>query len=128
MSKEAAKAEAAKERFYRDCVETISFGNIKGISLTPGDMWSWIETLLKEAKSKTGLFVKDGQELIEGCEFRFQYHHGCNVSSFQSKVFWDKENACFGYKKELHEATTPFNSWDELQEDFLNHIEIINNK
>ena len=94
---------------------------------TPDSVWEWFEKNLKEEQSKTGLFVKNGKELTEGCKFRYTEHKDYSLDSFVAEVIWRTEYACFGYRYtcENYVSEISFTAHGELKEDFLNHIEII---
>lgn len=78
----------------------------------------------------TGLTDKNGKRLYKGDIFIYQKHDGYLIDNFIGTV--EFEYGCYGYSvyfKYVKNAKTftPFSKFDELQEDFLNHIEIICN-
>lgn len=78
----------------------------------------------------TTLTDKNGARLYKGDIFVYQKHDGYLLDNFMGAV--EFEDGCYGYSvyfKYVKNAKTftPFSKFDELQEDFLNHIEIIGN-
>ena len=81
-----------------------------------------------------GLKDKNGVKIFEGDKFQYRKHGGYFFDDFIGIVsFWD---GCFGFTVIPDTKTgclisfgrlIPFSKFDELQEDFLNHIEIIGN-
>ena len=76
----------------------------------------------------TGLYDKHEVEIFEGVIFQYRKHDGYFLDDFVGVVKF--KDGCFGFTV-IGEASTgyfvPFSKFDELQEDFLDHIEIIGN-
>lgn len=76
----------------------------------------------------TGLFDKNKTKLYDGDKFQYRKHDGYFLDDFVGVVKY--KNGSFGFTV-IGEASTgyfvPFSKFDELHEDFLNHIEIIGN-
>lgn len=74
----------------------------------------------------TGLLDKQGVKIFEGDIFRYYKHDGYLLDDFAGVVkFMD---GCFGYEVVTgynFKLFTSLGEFDELQEDFLNHIEVI---
>ena len=71
---------------------------------------------------------KNKQDLFEGDIFNYSKHPGYLYDDFQGEVKF--KDGCFGFTSLFDTSTgyfVPFSKFDELQEDFLNHIEIIGN-
>lgn len=78
----------------------------------------------------TGLKDKNGKEIYEGDIFKYEKHPSYLLDSFISSFVWGNEFGCFGYNVNaeiIGELFSPLSIHDELQHDFLNHIEIIGN-
>ena len=73
----------------------------------------------------TGLFDKNGKEIYEGDIISYTEHKGYLMNSFIGEVVWLDNHSAFGYKIGLNEY--PFNFIDEMQNDLLNHTEVIGN-
>lgn len=76
----------------------------------------------------TGLLDKQGVKIFEGDIFRYRKHKGCILPDFTGEIMF--MDGCFGYvatSKNMGEAFHPFSEFDELKEDFLDHIEVIGN-
>ena len=71
---------------------------------------------------------KNGTKLYDGDKFQYRKHDGYFLDDFVGVVKF--KDGCFGFTV-IGEASTgyfvPFSKFDELQEDFLDHIEIIGN-
>ena len=78
----------------------------------------------------TTLNDKNGKRLYKGDIFVYQKHDGYLIDNFIGAVNF--KDGCYGYSVYFKYAKdaktfTPFSKFDELQEDFLNHIEVIGN-
>lgn len=74
----------------------------------------------------TGLKTGNKQDLFEGDIFNYSKHKGYLYDDFQGEVKF--QDGCFGFKiitGQVYRDFTPFSEIDELQNDFLNHIEIV---
>ena len=76
----------------------------------------------------TGLFDKNKTKLYDGDIFQYHKHDGYFLDDFVGVVKF--KDGCFGFTV-IGEASTgyfvSFSKFDELHEDFLDHIEIIGN-
>lgn len=76
----------------------------------------------------TELFDKNKTKLYDGDKFQYRKHDGYFLDDFVGVVKY--KNGSFGFTV-IGEASTgyfvPFSKFDELHEDFLDHIEIIGN-
>ena len=91
---------------------------------------SFTEIIPETVCQWTGLTDKNGGRLYKGDIFVYQKHDNYLIDSFIGAVKF--KDGCYGYsvyfKYVKNEKTfTPFSKFDELQEDFLDHIEIIGN-
>lgn len=76
----------------------------------------------------TGLRDRIGVKIYDGDKFQYRKHKGCLLDDFIGVIKF--KDGCFGYEvmtDNISRLFTPFSEFDELQEDFLNHIEIIGN-
>ena len=78
----------------------------------------------------TTLNDKNGGRLYKGDIFVYQKHDGYLIDNFIGAV--EFKDGCYGYSVHFKygknaKTFTPFSKFDELHEDFLNHIEIICN-
>jgi uncharacterized phage protein (TIGR01671 family) len=78
-----------------------------------------------------GLKDKTGKKMFVHDIFRFTKHPKYLMDSFIAEVIWNEGKAYFGYKvlqSKREQFPVPFSRHDELQNDFLNHVEIIGNR
>ena len=76
----------------------------------------------------TTLKDKNGVEIYEGDKFQYRKHDGYFLPDFTGEILF--RNGYFVYvatSENMGEAFHSFSEFDELQEDFLDHIEIIGN-
>lgn len=76
----------------------------------------------------TGLYDKHEVEIFEGDIFQYRKHDGYLLPDFTGEILFMM--GCFGYvatSENMGEAFRSFSEIDELEKDFLNHIEIIDN-
>ncbi len=89
---------------------------------------SFTEIIPETVCQWTGLTDKNGARLYKGDIFQYRKHDGYFLDDFVGVV--KCRNGSFGFTV-IGETSTgyfaPFSKVDELQEDFLNHIEIIGN-
>ena len=89
---------------------------------------SFTEIIPETVCQWTTLNDKNGGRLYKGDIFQYRKHDGYFLDDFAGVV--KCKNGSFGFTV-IGEASTgyfaPFSKVDELQEDFLNHIEIIGN-
>lgn len=74
----------------------------------------------------TGLKTGKRQDLFEGDVFNYTKHKGYLYDDFQGEIKF--QDGCFGFgiiTGQVYRDFTPFSEIDELQKDFLNHIEIV---
>jgi hypothetical protein len=74
----------------------------------------------------TGLNTGRKEDLFEGDIFNYSKHKGYIYDDFQGEIAF--QEGCFGFKiitGQVYREFTPFSEIDELQIDFLNHIEIV---
>ena len=86
----------------------------------------WRRVIQETVCQWTGLFDKNKTKLYDGDKFQYRKHDGYFLDDFVGVVKY--KNGSFGFTV-IGETSTgyfaPFSKVDELQEDFLNHIEII---
>ena len=89
-----------------------------------GVIEGWCYGVLPETVGQfTGLRDKNRTKIFEGDRVRYNHHNGYNMNSFESIVFYDSKKAAFaieGFPRNVY-----FTEFDELQEDFLNHLEVV---
>jgi hypothetical protein len=93
----------------------------------------WIDNLIVRVKVKpdsvgqfTGFKTLSGQRIFDGQKFRYNQHDGYLYDNFEGEFVF--EHGSFGFKVlygGYYRAFTPFCDIDELQHDFLNHIELL---
>ena len=89
---------------------------------------SFAEIIPETVCQWTGLFEKQEVKIFEGDIFQYRKHDGYLFDDFVGVVKF--KDGCFGFTSLFDTSTgyfVPFSKFDELQEDFLNHIEIIGN-
>ena len=87
---------------------------------------------MKVSTETVGQFIeledKNGNEIYEGDKFKYRKHKGCLLDDFIGVIKF--EDGCFGYEVidgQVYRSFTSLGEFDELKEDFLNHIEVIGN-
>lgn len=88
------------------------------------------EVLPESVALFTGLKLKDGTELYKGDKLKYTKHSGYIMEDSILEICWDEKYACFGYKTNtsmFHDMIFAFVNHDCLQEDVLNHCELIGN-
>ena len=89
---------------------------------------SFTEIIPETVCQWTELFDKNKTKLYDGDKFQYRKHDGYFLDDFVGVVKY--KNGSFGFTV-IGETSTgyfaPFSKVDELQEDFLDHIEIIGN-
>lgn len=76
----------------------------------------------------TTLKDKNGVEIYRDDKFQYHRHEGFILPDFTGEILF--RDGCFGYvatSENMGEAFHSFSEFDELQADFLDHIEIIGN-
>lgn len=73
----------------------------------------------------TGLKDKNGVKIYDGDKFQYRKHKGYLLDDFIGVVKF--KDGCFGYESNRDRLFTPFSEFDELKEDFLDHIEVVGN-
>ena len=76
----------------------------------------------------TTLKDKNGVEIYKGDKFQYRKHKGYILPDFTGEILF--RDGCFGYvatSENMGEAFHSFSEFDELQADFLDHIEVIGN-
>jgi uncharacterized phage protein (TIGR01671 family) len=76
-----------------------------------------------------GLKDGAGNDIYEGDVFQYKQHKNYLMGDFKGIVMWNNDLSCFGYQRsgETKAWIMPFANHDELQEDVLNHCEVIGN-
>ncbi len=75
----------------------------------------------------TGLKDKNVKEIYEGDVFKYYAHKGLTISDITGEIFYNNDDACFAYYPKGYDVSINLSEFDELQNDFLNHIEVIGN-
>ena len=73
----------------------------------------------------TGLRDKNGKEIYDGDIIHYTHHAGYLLDSFVGEVVWMDDYACFGYSTMGYDYA--FADIDEIDSDFLSHVEVIGN-
>ncbi|HCB89075.1 MAG TPA: hypothetical protein DEP71_07320 [Porphyromonadaceae bacterium] len=73
----------------------------------------------------TTLKDKNGVEIYRDDKFQYRKHKGYLLDDFIGVVKF--KDGCFGYESNRDRLFTPFSEFDELKEDFLDHIEVVGN-
>ena len=73
----------------------------------------------------TGLRDMIGVKIYDGDKFQYHKHKGYLLDDFIGVVKF--KDGCFGYESNRDRLFTPFSEFDELKEDFLDHIEVVGN-
>ena len=68
---------------------------------------------------------KNGVEIYKDDKFQHRKHKWHLLDDFIGVVKF--KDGCFGYEGNRNRPFTPFSEFDELQKDFLDHIEVIGN-
>lgn len=97
--------------------DSVGYHTMDAYSVIPETVCQW-----------TGLFDKNKTKLYDGDKFQYRKHDRYWLDDFIGVVGF--EDGSFGFTVIGKTSTgyfAPFSKVDELQEDFLNHIEIIGN-
>ena len=89
---------------------------------------SFAEIIPETVCQWTGLFDKQEVKIFEGDIFQYRKHDGYLLPDFTGEVLFMM--GCFGYvatSENMGEAFRSFSEIDELEKDFLDHIEVIGN-
>lgn len=84
-----------------------------------------VEVIPETVCQWTGLLDKHGVKIFEGDIFQYRKHKWYLLDDFIGVVKF--KDGCFGYEGNRNRPFTPFSEFDELQKDFLDHIEVIGN-
>lgn len=87
-----------------------------------------VEVTPETVSQFTGLKDKNGADIYSDDKFQYHEHEGFILPDFTGEILF--MDGCFGYvatSENMGEAFHSFSEFDELQEDFLDHIEVIGN-
>ena len=97
--------------------DSVGYHTMDAYSVIPETVCQW-----------AGLFDKQGVKIFEGDIFQYRKHDGYLLPDFTGEVLF--RMGCFGYvatSENMGEAFRSFSEIDELEKDFLDHIEVIGN-
>ena len=114
---------------YGDLIHHFSVKNgVRTDHVSIGVDCNFYEVILETVCQWTMLFDKDKTKLYDGDKFQYRKHDGYFLDDFVGVVKY--KNGSFGFTV-IGEASTgyfvPFSKFDELHEDFLDHIKVIGN-